>query len=292
MVRNQRRGISREPPPAPHGRDTSSLQELLRELAFILVSRGISLKGFSELSRSAFVQAAAGLSRLQNGRVNYSRVAATTGLSRADVKRLLENHCTAASIANQQTAVERVLNGWRHDRRYSRSGKPRLLRVAGSTASFTSLAKEYAGDVPHRAVLTELQRIGAVTINHEHVRLRAPGHLRKSHDLGSFNAALPALIDGLKIVAATKKPDIATSIHRLLLPVESDLDLAFVRDRCISTVKTMLYGLNHSLGVKAQSRSAAARKASFAVTVLMVERSARKNPHETQRRKGNTGHGK
>ena len=291
MSSNQRRGIARKPRSAPLDRDTSSLQELLRELAFILVSRGISLKGFSELSRSAFVQAAAGLSRLQNGRVNYSRVAATTGLSRADVKRLLENRRTGAFVANPQTAVERVLNGWRHDPRFSRAGKARLLRIVGSTKSFNSLAKRYGGDVPYRAVLTELQRIGAVTVDHEYVRLRPTRYLRKSHDLGSFSAALPALIDGLKIAAATKKPDIATSIHRLLLPVDSDLELAFVRERCISTVKTMLDGLGHSLGAKAQPRNSAGGNAAFAVTVLMVESSAKKDHHQRQRRK-RSAHGK
>jgi hypothetical protein len=288
MPSNQRRGTAHGPLSAPHGRDTSSLQELLRELAFILISRGISLKGFSELSRSAFVQAAAGLSRLQNGRVNYSRVAATTGLSRADVKRLLEDRRTGALVANQQTAVERVLNGWRHDTRFSRNGKARYLRIVGSTTSFNSLAKKYGGDVPYRAVLTELQRIGAVTVDHERVRLR-PRHLRKSYDLGSFSVALPALIDGLKIAAATKKPDIATSIHRLLLPVDSDLDLAFVRERCISTVKTMLDGLRHSLGAKAQPRNAGGGNAAFAVTVLLVESSAKKQHRQRRKR---SAHGK
>ena len=277
MSSNQPRGIARKPRSAPLDRDTSSLQQLLRELAFILVSRGISLKGFSDLSRSAFVQAAAGLSRLQNGRVNYSRVAATTGLSRADVKRLLENRRTGAFVANPQTAVERVLNGWRHDPRFSRAGKARLLRIVGSTKSFNSLAKRYGGDVPYRAVLTELQRIGAVTADHKYVRLRPTRYLRKSHDLGSFSAALPALIDGLKIAAATKKPDIATSIHRLLLPVDSDLELAFVRERCISSVKTMLDGLGHSLGAKAQPRNSVRGNAAFAVTVLMVESNAKKD---------------
>lgn len=291
MPSNQRRAKARGPRCAPLGRDTSSLQELLGELAFILVSRGISLRGFSELSRSAFVQAAASHSRLQNGRVNYSRVAATTGLSRADVRRLLENHRTGALVVNQQTAVERVLNGWRHDTRFSRAGKARLLKIVGSTKSFKSLAKKHGGDVPYRAVLTELQRIGAVTVDHDYVRLRPTRQLRQSHDLGSFSAALPALIDGLKIAAATKKPDIATSIHRLLLPVRSDLDLAFVRERCISTVKTMLDGLSHSLGAKAHKRNATMGNAAFAVTVLMVETNRKKDPQLIQRRK-RSAHGK
>ena len=82
-------------------RDTSVLQELMRELAFILLARGMTPRDFSELSRLAFVQAAAARSKLRNGRVNHSRVAAQTGLTRADVKRLLDRS-TLTIVSREQ----------------------------------------------------------------------------------------------------------------------------------------------------------------------------------------------
>ena len=73
------------------GRGNAVLRELLRELALTLVPRGMTPKVFGEISRHAFVHAAARISRQANGRINHSRVAALTGLSRAEVKRILLN---------------------------------------------------------------------------------------------------------------------------------------------------------------------------------------------------------
>src|SRR5947209_3539605 len=66
-----------------------ALLQLLQEFAATLLTRGMTPRLFGELTRWAFVRAAAERSRMRNGRVNHSRVAAQTGLSRADVKRLL-----------------------------------------------------------------------------------------------------------------------------------------------------------------------------------------------------------
>src|SRR5258707_10129732 len=140
-------------------RGASVLQELLTELAFVLLPRGMTPKRFSELARSAFVQAAADMSKLRNGKVNHSRVAAQTGLSRADVKRLLRSN-VFDSARSDQTPVRRVISGWRTDRKFAnRVGRPKRLRISGSSMSFTGLVKKYGGDVPHRAVLDELRRI-------------------------------------------------------------------------------------------------------------------------------------
>src|SRR5215469_13666853 len=147
----------------PSLRGASLLQQLLTELAFVLLPRGMTPKGFSELARFAFVRAAREMSRLRNGRVNYSRVAAQTGLSRADVKRLLESDVfDFHRVAH--APVERVLNGWRTDRLFThRLGRPKSLRIAGPGASFASLVRKYGGDVPHRAILDELRRIEVVS---------------------------------------------------------------------------------------------------------------------------------
>src|SRR6185312_2171157 len=50
----------------------ADLQCLLDELAIALLPRGITPNGFSVLARDAFVRAAAGNSRLRNGKINHS----------------------------------------------------------------------------------------------------------------------------------------------------------------------------------------------------------------------------
>ena len=245
------------------------LQELLTELAFALLPRGMTPKRFSELARVAFVRAATEMSRLRNGRVNHSRVAAQTGLSRADVKRLLKSDVFDLYRMNQ-APVERVINGWRTDRLFTqRTGRPKRLRIVGSNASFVRLVRKYGGDVPHRAVLDELRRIGAISDTGDSVCLRMSPILRRRHDFAFLSPALPALVDAIRI--ASKRAS-SRAIHRLTLPVESELDLGIVRERCVSSTKSMLDGLADSLGtavtVPKKRRNSAY---SLTVTVLLIE---------------------
>lgn len=260
-------------------RGAEVLQELLTELAFVLLPRGMTPKRLSDMVRAAFVRVAADLSRLRNGKVNHSRVAAQTGLSRADVKKLLR-HDAFASAHRNQTPVERVIEGWRNDRAFAaRPGKPRRLSVSGPRSPFARLVQRYGGDVPPRAVLDELRRIGAVVdAANGSVLLRASPSIRQRHDFGFLSPVLPVLVDGLRIASKKKGPAAASSIHRLTLPAETDVDLTIVRDRCISSARSMLDGLAHSLGTQAAApRSRRHPNFWFSVTVLLAENSSKKN---------------
>lgn len=254
------------------------LQELLTELAFVLLPRGMTPKRFSEMVRTAFVQVAADISRLRNGKVNHSRVAAQTGLSRSDVKRLLRRQAFSPAHRSQ-TPVERVIEGWRNDRQFAtRPGKPRRLMVSGSRGSFARLVRKYGGDVPPRAVLEELRRIGAVIDANGAVLLHASPSIRQRYDFGFLSRVLPALVDGLRIASRKSGPGAASSVHRLTLPAETEVDLAIVRDRCISSAQSMLDGLAHSLGTQAATpRTRRAPNHSFSVTILLAENGSKKS---------------
>ena len=256
-------------------RGASVLQELLTELAFVLLPRGLTPKRFSELARSAFVQAAADMSKLRNGKVNHSRVAAQTGLSRADVKRLLTINMFD-SVRADQTPLSRVISGWRTDRKFAdKDGSPKRLRISGTRASFTGLVKKYGGDVPYRAVLDELRRIGAVSVDEDSVQLQSSHHHCQRHDFVFLSPVLPALVDGIRIASTKARPRAASSIHRLSLPVETEVDLAIVRDRCASSAKAMLEGLGHSLGTQVTVPKRRVKSAySFTITVLLAENRA------------------
>jgi Family of unknown function (DUF6502) len=244
----------------------------MRELAFVLLLQGITPKSFGDLSRVAFVEAAATHSRLLNGRVNQSRVAAQTGLSRADVKRLLAQKGSDAQMSLRLTPVESVIEGWRTDHRFvNAKGTPRTLLISGDEPSFILLTKKYAGDVPYRAVLGELERINAVRVKGDRVQLTKTTKLRKREDFTALAAVLPALIDGLRIAAA-KGEDPSRSVYRLQIPAQSEFDLAFLKDRCSSSAKSMLDGLGHSLGVSTEkSRSKSKAGALFSVSILLTE---------------------
>lgn len=258
----------------------SVLQAFLTELALVLLPRGMSPKWFSELARSAFVQAAADIARLRNGRVNHSRVAAQTGLTRADVKRLLKQNAFQ-SRKRGQTAVERVMDGWLADPEFVlRTGQAKKLKIAGHRGSFAHLVKKYGGDVPHRAVLDELRRIAAVTDSDGAVQLRRSLQLRQRNNFAFLSPVIPVLVDALRLASKRDCFGAASSIQTLSIPAETELDLAFVRDRCNSSALSMLDGLAHSLSAGRKMRRGSSMH-SISVTVLVADneptRSRRKN---------------
>ena len=264
-------------------RGTSVLQSLLTELAFVLLPRGMTPKSFGELARSAFVQVAADAAKRRNGRINHSRVAAQTGLSRSDVRRLLSRD-VLDSVHVDQTPVGRVIAGWRTDRKFAdRDGKPKRLRIAGSRSSFTGLVKEYGGDIPHRAVLDELLRIRAVVEDNDTVQLQPSIRFERRQDIGFLSPVLPALLDGIRIAASSNRSaGASSSIYRLSFPVEGEVDLAIVRERCASSVRAMLDGLGQSLGTQVTLPTRTRNSAySFTVTVLLAENRAG-NPRGTR----------
>jgi hypothetical protein len=259
------------------------LGDLLVELALALLPRGITPKTFGELSRQAFARAGAKLSQRSNGKINHSRVAALTGLSRAEVKRLLRSADPASSTLRlTQMPIERVLQGWRGDRRFlDKQGNPKALRISGNSNSFALLTRLYGGDVPHRAILDELQRIGAVRRSSQVVTLRK----RERPRFTSLISALPAIIDGIRIASISDGTRLPPAIYRLSIPAKSELELTLVRERCVSTVATMLSGLGESLGgqlTRAMTRHGGLR--SFVVTVLLTEKKVQDDPQLVKRR--------
>jgi hypothetical protein len=215
------------------------------------------------------------MARRQNGKVNQSRVAALTGLSRADVKKLLlDSDSGVRAVRSNQTPVERVLHGWRVDRRFvDRRGEPKRLRISGTATSFALLAKQYGGDVPHRAVLDELYRMGAVRRDGKNVELKMTRALRQRHSFASLALVLPALIDGIRLASMPEIARAPPSIYRLTLPANTKLDAAIVRERCSSSVASMLNGLEESLvePLTVPKRKKGRQPCSFTVTVLLVE---------------------
>lgn len=256
-----------------------ALLQLLKELAGVLLSRGITPGEFSRLSQLAFVQVAANRSRLRNGRVNHSGVAAQTGLSRAEVRRLLDPSMRNANVHANRSAVEKVITGWLIDDRFTdaRGGPKRL--TPGSRGTFMRLSRKYAGDVPYRAVLDELQRVNAVVVAPTYVQLKRPPHLRRRKNLAFLSPMVGLISDGLRIVDGTAGSQ-ASALQKLSLAVDTEVDLAIVRERCIASARSMLEGLGESLGKQLTLPTRSRKSAhTYSVTVLLAE-----SPSKPQRR--------
>lgn len=197
-----------------HSRENAALEELLTELAFALLPRGMTPGRFAELARYAFARAAAEVAVLRNGRINNSRVAAQTGLTRAEVKRLL-HYGPLVNGHLHEAPVERVIRGWQRDPPFAlRPGHPKRLRVAGSRASFAQLVTKYGGDLPYRAVLSELRRMGAVCGDDHNLQLKTSYKVRRRADLAFLSPVLPVLIDRIRTASTMAGHNVSVVLAR------------------------------------------------------------------------------
>src|SRR5689334_14037827 len=196
-------------------RITRMLQALLGELAEPLMRVGITPRLFGELAAEAFVKAACQASTLRNGRINQSRVAVLTGLSRPEVRKLMRGPRTASS--RYQPRTMRVIDGWISDSRYiTRAGTPRALPMSGGRLSFAALVRKYAGDVPPHALLEELRRLELVKQEGRQVQLVTPVAPTSSVLARSLASLLALASDGVALTLA-RKTVAAKGIHRLTL---------------------------------------------------------------------------
>lgn len=142
-----------------------SLFKLLRPLVKLLLRFGISHNEFVEIAKRAYVDVAEAANefRVDERKQSISRISVLTGLNRKEVARvqsLLQNDDIEVTTHNR---AAQVVNGWLRDEVYKDSnGNPLDIPMSDSSISFTSLVKQYSGDMPVRAVLDELSRVGMV----------------------------------------------------------------------------------------------------------------------------------
>lgn len=150
----------------------ASVQRLLYPLVRILLRNGVAYGTLAGLVRQVYVNVAFDEFAPPGKKQTVSRVSALTGLTRKEVKRLLdEPQAEGAGQARYSRAV-RVISGWLHDGRFhGESGKPAVLPIEGGQNSFALLVKEYSGDIPTKAMLSMLEEGGTVSVSKDRVRL-------------------------------------------------------------------------------------------------------------------------
>jgi|SRR5581483_2858838 len=262
-------------------RGQSLLQDLLIELAIVLVPRGVTPKQFSGLTKHAFVHAAAAASQFRNGRVNQSKVAILTGLRRAEVRKLLRGGASRNKRrVSSESAIETVLAGWCTDRHFvGEDGTPKSLSLSNGPSSFARLVKRYGGDLPHRAVSDELCRLGVARVVGHRIRIRSLSALRMRSNFTSLRQVMPLLVDVVRLISQPKPLKDAASVHRLMLPAKTAVDLRLIRKRCTSSIKSMLIGLNESLSEHVTLPQTSQKpKHACSITMVVVEGHAETHP--------------
>lgn len=259
------------------------LRHLLGELALALLPCGITPNKLSKLARDAFVRAAASKSLLKNGKVNRSKVAALTGLPRKEIKRIL-NQATATKEPSRTTRApsERVVQGWLTDRRFlTQDGHPKSLAIGGAKSSFKRLVKDHGGDISPRAVLDELTRSRSVVCADGRLKLQISKLPISRTGLATLTRIIPTLVDGLRVASRQPANAIDSVLFRLTLHASSAAELTLIRERCSSSVHSLLHGLSESLErqltIPVRRRSS---RHTLTITVLLAEGGTDDAPRE------------
>ena len=161
----------------PLGQFNSILLKLLRPLARLFLRYGVSYREFCELSKAAFVGVASEDYGVHGRPTNASRIAAMTGLTRKEISRIRGKIESGESAqTDRQSPINEVLSAWCSvDEFVDARGRPRRLPLKGESGSFESLVGQFAGDIPEGAMRKELQRIEAIELADNKVRILPDG---------------------------------------------------------------------------------------------------------------------
>ena len=141
----------------------TAVAQLLRPLFRLLLRNGMSFGAFEEIAKKTFVDVAPHDFSIPGKKPSISRASILSGLSRKEVQRLIaEPVLPDANALERHNRAARVITGWIRDPEFLNANRqPRTLEAQGPV-SFETLVKRHSGDMPTRAVLDELVRVGAV----------------------------------------------------------------------------------------------------------------------------------
>jgi hypothetical protein len=171
---------------------TAAVERVLRPLFRILLRNHMSFKAFVDIAKHVYVDVAAEDFGIPGKKTSVSRVALLSGLTRKEVQRLLEAPVVDDAEAGERyNRAARVVAGWIRDAEFSDAdGNPKVLTLqdGGGRSSFAELVRRFSGDIPFRAVLDELLRVGVVEkAGDETIRLKTRAYVPESGDADKLN---------------------------------------------------------------------------------------------------------
>ena len=144
-----------------------ALVQLLEPLVGFVLDSGLSTQDLRAILREAAVRSVAARQLEVARRVNISGIAASTGIPRAEISRILKSSPDSSrkTTDRQQQSTNRILAVWHQDPRFTApSGKPADLKIYGRGATFDALVRNHGRGIPTRAMLDELTRAGAAEV--------------------------------------------------------------------------------------------------------------------------------
>lgn len=173
-----------------------ALSLMFKPLVRLLIAQGVTHAEFSETVKEVYVETA--LRHFEtDGKVNKSRIAILTGLTRKEVKNVIDRALASDYREKTYSRPARVLTGWYSDPAFQGPyGIPLELPYENSDKeipSFTELVRRYSGDMAPRQMLNQLLESGSVievegryrAINRAYTHSQlSPSSIRRLGDVG------------------------------------------------------------------------------------------------------------
>ena len=156
----------------------------------------MSFKAFLDIAKHTYVEVAAAEFRIPGKKQSTSRIALLSGLTRKEIQRLLDAPATKdkdSEAGERYNRAARVVAGWVRDKDFcDAAGNPKMLALqdggAEDRATFAELVRRFSGDIPFRAVLDELLRVGVVEkFDDGNVHLKTRAYIPESGDADKLN---------------------------------------------------------------------------------------------------------
>src|SRR5216683_5904146 len=173
----------------------AALERVLRPLFRIVLRNNMSFKAFLDIAKHTYVEVAAAEFRIPGKKQSTSRIALLSGLTRKEVQRLLDAPAANdkdSEAGERYNRAARVVSGWVRDTDFSDAdGNPKVLSLQDgpqNRASFAELVRRFSGDIPFRAVLDELLRVGVVEkLTDSTIQLKTRAYIPEGGDTDKLN---------------------------------------------------------------------------------------------------------
>ena len=197
-----------------------AVTRVLTPLVRLLLRHGVSHAEFSNWAKQAYVDVAAAHFGIDGKPPSVSRIAIVTGINRKEVKRIRDLPADVDTGVSKHNRAVRVVTGWLQDREFLTSrGRPQVLSYGDPEDSFNRLVRRHGGDVPARAMLDELVRVGTVENEGGRVTLMRQGYVPHESE--------EAMLD----LFATSATDLLTTLdHNLSNEGERRLQMSVAYD--------------------------------------------------------------
>ncbi len=197
----------------------AALSRVLRPLVKFMLARGITLPFLTQLLKQLYVDVAEHEFKIDDKVQTDSRISLLTGVHRKDVRRLRNDTESQLAAPLAISLGAQVVSSWLTERRYlDKQGRPKQLSVRSANAkavSFEALVASVSRqDLRPRVVLDELQRLGIVEIDGEHVRLIKDAFIPSGSDDEKLHYFAQNLRDHIAAASANLQTDPAPYLER------------------------------------------------------------------------------